>query len=71
MDFINADLPISNSPLLKKESVLYLLQHARPNKAITITLHPTVYAMALKDTDIQAELAKQSLISLAEGVPNK
>ena len=69
LDYINADLPISNSPLLKKESILYLLQHAKPNKAITITLHPTVYAMATADQEIQAELEKQPNISLAEGEP--
>ena len=69
LDYINADLPIPNSPLLKKESILYLLQHAKPNKAITITLHPTAYAMATADLEIQAELEKQPNISLAEGEP--
>ena len=69
LDYINADLPIPNSPLLKKESILYLLQHAKPNKAITITLHPTAYAMATADPEIQAELEKQPNISLAEGEP--
>ena len=70
LDYINADLPIPNSPLLKKESILYLLQHAKPNKAITITLHPTAYAMATADPEIQAELEKQPNISLAEGEPS-
>ena len=69
LDYINADLPISNSPLLKKESILYLLQNTKPNKAITITLHPTAYAMATADPEIQAELEKQPNISLAEGEP--
>lgn len=69
LDYINVDLPIPNSPLLKKESILYLLQHAKPNKAITITLHPTAYAMAIADPEIQAELEKQPNISLAEGEP--
>ena len=69
LDYINVDLPIPNSPLLKKESILYLLQHAKPNKAITITLHPTAYAMATADPEIQAELEKQPNISLAEGEP--
>lgn len=69
LDYINVDLPIPNSPLLKKESILYLLQHAKPSYPITITLHPTAYAMATADPEIQAELEKQPNISLAEGEP--
>ena len=46
-----------------------MIQNATPDSAITITLHPTAYAMATADPEIQAELEKQPNISLAEGEP--
>ena len=67
---LNGSLDLKDSPLLSKESIVHLISHAKPNKAITITLHPTVYAMATADPEIQAELEKQPNISLAEGEPS-
>lgn len=66
---LKANIEISNSPKLNKESILYMVQNATPDSAITITLHPTAYAMATADPEIQAELEKQPNISLAEGEP--
>lgn len=66
---LNRDLHISDSPLLTKDSILFLITNAKPQKAITITLHPTAYAMATADAEIQAALDAQPLVSLAEGVP--
>ena len=66
---LNGSLDLKDSPLLSKESIVHLINHASPSSPITITLHPTAYAMATADPEIQAELEKQPNISLAEGEP--
>ena len=66
---MNSDISFSDSPLLSKDSILYMITKANPSKSITVTLHPTAYAMATADTEIQAALHTQPLVSLAEGVP--
>ena len=66
---LNKNLEFKQSPKLTKESLVYLINHASPSSPITITLHPTAYAMATADPEIQAELEKQPNISLAEGEP--
>lgn len=63
-------ISFNDSPLLSKESVIHLISKAKPTSPITITLHPTTYAMATADPEIQAELEKQPNISLAEGEPS-
>lgn len=72
IDIINLQVNISfnDSPLLSKESIVHLISNATPSSPITITLHPTAYAMATADPEIQAELEKQPNISLAEGEPS-
>ena len=67
---LNGDLDIKDSPRLNKTSIVNLINHATPSSPITITLHPTAYAMATADPEIQAELEKQPNISLAEGEPS-
>lgn len=52
------------SPLLNKESVLYMIQNATPSSAITITLHPDAYARLADDAEIVAALEEQPLVSL-------
>lgn len=64
------NIDFTDSPLLSKESIVHLINHASPSSPITITLHPTAYAMATADPEIQAELEKQPNISLAEGKPS-
>lgn len=66
---LKVDISFNDSPLLTKESIVHLINHASPSSPITITLHPTAYAMATADPEIQAELEKQPNISLAEGEP--
>lgn len=67
---LKVDISFNDSPLLSKESIAHLINHASPSSPITITLHPTAYAMATADPEIQAELEKQPNISLAEGEPS-
>ena len=67
---LKMDISFNDSPLLSKESIVHLISNATPSSPITITLHPTAYAMATADPEIQAELEKQPNISLAEGEPS-
>jgi hypothetical protein len=42
-----------------------MINNAAPTSAIVITLHPTAYAMAIGDSDIQAALKAKQLVTLA------
>ena len=66
---ITRNLWFQDSPKLTKESILYMVQNSAATSAITITLHPTAYAMAIADTDIQAALEKKTFVSLSQGEP--
>lgn len=59
-------LYIGDSPNLSKESILYLIQNSAATSAITVTLHPTAYAMAIADTEIQNALQQKTFVSLAQ-----
>ena len=61
---IKASVSIHNAKSLKIDSVLYLINYAKPSSAITITLHPDAYARLKDDTEIVAALEAQPLISL-------
>ena len=59
-----SSLSFADSPNLSKASILYLVQNSKPTTAITITLHPTAYAMAKANSDIQSALASKPNITL-------
>lgn len=59
-----SSLSFADSPNLSKASILYLVQNSKPTTAITITLHPTAYAMAKGDSGIQSDLASNPNITL-------
>ena len=59
-----SSLSFADSPNLSKASILYLVQNSMPTTAITITLHPTAYAMAKGDSGIQSALASNPNITL-------
>ena len=61
---LNYNLSISNSPNLTPECVADIVSRAGGN-TITITLHPTAYARAMADADVQAALATKTNVSLA------
>lgn len=62
---ITRNLWFQDSPKLTKESILYMVQNSAATSAITITLHPTAYAMAIADEGVQAALEAHPLVSLA------
>lgn len=67
---LQTSIPLSASPNLSKESVLYMITNANPPSgaaagSIAITLHPTAYARLKDDADIVAALeAKGGVITL-------
>lgn len=61
MDSIELD----DSPLFSKESLLYMIENAVPEEAITITLSAYSYSKFNDDPDIVAALSAQPLVSLA------
>ena len=60
------DISLSDSPNLSKDSILCMIQNSAATTDIAITLHPTAFAMAASDTDIQQALADHPLVSLAQ-----
>jgi hypothetical protein len=61
---LNRSISLSASPLLDKESLLYMIQQAAPTSPITIAVHADVYAWAMADADILAALKAQPNVSL-------
>lgn len=67
---LQTSIPLSASPNLSKESVLYMITNAKPLSgaaagSIAITLHPTAYARLKDDADIVAALeAKGGIVTL-------
>lgn len=56
----------NDSPLLSKDSVLYMIQQSKPSVSLKITLHPEAFALASSDSDIQAALAERDYVSLVQ-----
>lgn len=61
---LGTNFSCSSSPLVNKNSILYLITNAAPSTAITITLHADAYARLENDADIVAALEAQPLITL-------
>lgn len=60
-----SSIDIKESPLLSKESILYMVQNSAATAPITITLHADAYAMAMANAEIQAALQQKTNVSLA------
>lgn len=69
LELIDKNMWFQDSPKLSKDSILYMIQNSDATSAITITLHPTAYAMAIADSDIQAALEEKTFVSLSQGEP--
>lgn len=70
---LNKDISFADSPLLSKESLLYMIENCAESVSFTITLHPDVYEKCseewMEDIDSavgQADTAKQTNITLAK-----
>lgn len=61
---LHNDLPLSDSPLIDKESILYIINNSAPTSVITITLHASAYAYLAEDADVVVALGAQPLITL-------
>ena len=57
---IKANISFSDSPLISKRCILYIIRNANPTTAITITLHPDAYARIINQEDIQAALKEKN-----------
>lgn len=55
--FLNCDVSLKDSPLLTRESIVYLVQYASNTAPITVTVHPDVYAKLTGDTTNAAAAA--------------
>lgn len=63
-DNLKVNVSLKDSPLISKQTLLYMTQKASPTTAITITLHPDAYARLKDDAEIIAALEAQPLILL-------
>lgn len=61
---LKMNISFSDSPLIDKESILYIINNSTAISAITITLHTDAYARLADDVDIVAALEAQPFISL-------
>lgn len=62
---LKKNINMSKSPLLSKESILFMIKESIATSPITITLHADAYAMAMADAEIQAALQLKTNVSLA------
>ena len=62
---LKVSITLSDSPLLSKSSVLYMIENEAATGAITITLHSYAYSRLAEDADIVNALTNHPNISLA------
>lgn len=62
---LKVPLSFAQSPNLNQESILHIINNSAATSAITITLHPTAYAMAQADSEIQTALSNKPFLTLA------
>ena len=62
---LKISVAVSNTSLLEKSSLLYMIENAAPADAITITLSAYCYSKFSNDPDVVAALSAQPLVSLA------
>ncbi len=57
-------ISFKDSPLINEESLVYIIENADPQSAITITLHPNAYTRLINNVNIVNALEKQPLITI-------
>ena len=65
LEGVTKNVSFVNSPIIYKDSVLYVIEHEAATSPITISLHEAVYARLAQDPDIVAALANHPLVTLA------
>lgn len=63
---VHTSLLFKSSPLLSKDSLLYIINNETATSAIVITLHASAYSRLATDPDITAALAAHPNVSLAK-----
>ena len=61
---LKTNLPLGDSLVISKGSIIYIIQNAAPSTAIIINLHPDAYTRLADDADVVAALEAQPLVSL-------
>lgn len=61
---LHLNISFSDSSLISKESIFFLIKNANTSSAVAITLHPDAYARLANDADIVTALEEQPLVSL-------
>ena len=61
---VKCNLSLAQSPLISKESLLYIVNNSLASDTITITLHADAYATLAEDTDIISALEAKPLVTL-------
>lgn len=64
LERLSNSISFKDSTKIEQSCILYVIQHAQPAAAITITLHTDVYARLADDAEIVAALEAQPFISL-------
>lgn len=63
---LKSNISFSDSPKLSNQSILYILKNSAATASITVTLHPTAFAHAASNAEIQATLAAHPLVVLVQ-----
>ena len=61
---LGIDIVLSDSPLLNKISILYMIDNVNPDKTIKITVHSDVKTLCDNDTDIQSALSTHTNVTI-------
>jgi hypothetical protein len=62
---INRNINITTASIIRKQSILYMINNEAATSPITITLHKEAYARLANDPDIVAALSNHPNVSLA------
>ena len=69
LENVTQDCTIEYSALLRKDSLLYIINNEAATSAITISLHPYAYERLANDADVLSALANHPRLSLVELEP--